>query len=98
MTYSLPNITNASTQVDLLVWANNTVGGFFGIGIFVLIFMISFMIYSRQTTVSNALATAMWQTSILSIFLYSMNLLPDVFMFIPALAGLIGIAWLTYNK
>jgi len=97
MAYTYPNITNTSTMVDMIIWANDTLGNAFGIGLLGIIFVVSFLMFKNYTT-ERALMVSLFITTLSSIFMVVMGILPEEYWIIPAVATALSLGYLYYQK
>lgn len=72
---------NGTTLLDMGQYINATLGGFFGFGILIVVFFVTFVIGSRYSP-TTALSSSMFITTILAFLLASVDLFPDQFVII----------------
>jgi len=73
--YNLSQIGNGTIVNDFVV-VNTATDGIFGTGLIIAILMVLFLAVKTGYTIKKASATALFISSILSIFLFTMGMLP----------------------
>jgi len=93
------NLTNISTPGDMVVTANNLTNGYFGTIIATTIFVISLMYLSTgERPFGYAFATSAWITTLLTIMLRVIGIVPDWFTYITIIMAIGGVAYVVFSK
>lgn len=93
------NLTRADNVLEFTQEINLWVGGLFGITFLVLIFAVSFMLtLFFRNDIGKAMMFSMFITTVTSILLYTVNLVPDEAVFLSVPLFLLSLAFAVINK
>jgi hypothetical protein len=95
MTYTMPQ--NVTGSVDLLVWTNSTVGGWFGSMILFSFFIVTFMATNKGST-KTAFATASFVTAMVAIMMRAMDFVSDNAVITAIVMAGFAIMWLIVDR
>ena len=97
MTYQYPS--NVTTFAGYGVWANSVTEGYFGLGILLMIFFVSFisLIMLRGIEPKRAFAGGSFFTMVLAIVFRVMNILSDTFMFACIILCAVSLFWIIFT-
>lgn len=86
---------NSTSPAEWLTVLNNNVNGFLGLGLIIMIFIVILVALIRFSF-GQALATAGFITTVLSLFLLSMGLISQGVIYILILLTIVGVFFLYY--
>lgn len=71
---------NGSNIVDIMSYNNNVTGDVFGLTIVLMVFVLSFVVVSRNQQIESAIATSMFITFISAVLLASMTVINPTYI------------------
>ena len=95
MTYQMPQ--NVTGTVDLLVWTNSTVDGWFGSMILFAFFIVTFMA-TKKASSKTAFATASFITALVAVMMRAMDFVSDNAVITSIIMAGFAIMWLIMDR
>lgn len=93
------NLTRSDNALEVLQEMNQWIGGLFGIAFLIMIFAVSFsMTLFFRNDIPKALMFTMFITTLSSVFLYTVDLVPDIALFFTAPLFLVSVIFAVITK
>lgn len=95
--FRYPNSTDVSSIVNLLGYNNDVTGGWFGLVILIMVFVIS-VLSLKTFEMNKAVTAAAFFTAIVGLLFRLMGILADNYFWIPWIFVALGVIWLQFEK